>query len=520
MSAALSPGRRTRSLAWVCGLAAGAIACAAPAPTRERALIDLADRWAPRDSIASASPASGSAASTLPASASSARTASASSWPASSSPTSAPTTDAAALFAGETQLERGRLVALVLERNPNLAAAHQAFRAALARPAQARSLDDPMLGVGAAPLSFGSRKVDPAGRIDLAQRLPFPGKLRLRGEAALAEAEAAGGDLESLRLELALAASKLYADHHLAARALAINREHVAVLEDLHSVALARYAAGEDSKASALSAELALARALYAQDALATEARLVVARLNALLHRPAELPLPPAAASDRFQTFEAVVEAPHESTLDTTALAGPDTTTHAALTPAPDDAPPARPELLAARAREQAALARVALARREFLPDVTLVGAYDRLWQESPLAPFVGVQLNVPLQRGRRRAALDESMALLDASRHQREGLEDALRLALESARQELAQAYQAERLVRDRLLPAAQDQVATARTAYAAGSGAFRELLAALGELHEIELAHAETTTRIDQKQAELERALGRVPGLRGERR
>ncbi len=403
----------------------------------------------------------------------------------------APDTDDA-LFAGAEHLDRSRLVTAVLERNPNLAVARQTWRAALARYPQATSLEDPMLGFGLAPLSIGSNRVDAGTRIDLSQRLPFPGKRRLRGEAALAEAEAAGEDWETLRLELATLACRLFDEWVLAARALEINSLHVVLVEESLRMALARYAAGEESKSAVLEAELAVSRSLYERVALESEAALVAQRINTLLHRPADRPIPKAPAG---------VEPPDDP---------PESAEHLVAR-----ALAARPELGAADARSRAAQARVDLASREFLPDFTLMGAYDRIWQEDALQPFVGVQFNVPLAIGRRRAALEQSRAELEGSEHQRTALEDDVRLSVASAALRLSQARAAEAIVRDRLLPAAGEQVETARTSYAAGRSTIPVLIDSLKELHELELAHHRARAEIAIRRAELDRALGRIPGL-----
>lgn len=397
-----------------------------------------------------------------------------------------------ALFSDDDTLERRVLVETVLERNPNIAVARQARRAAVARYPQATSLDDPMLGIGVAPLSFGSHQVDGASRFDLSQRFPFPGKRRLRGEAALAEAEAAGEDLESLRLELATLACQLFDDYVFAARALEINEEHATLLAESQRSALARYAAGQDSKQSVLQAEMAVTRASYERTELESQASLIVRRINALLHRPADGSLPAAPG-------ELVIPAGPVDPVD-------------ALV---EKALAERPELGAASARTDAAQARVALAAREFLPDFTLIGAYDRLWQESALQPFVGVQLNIPLAVGRRKAALEESRAELEGTRQRRLALEDDVRLAVESAALRLQQSRKAELLVRDRLLPAAAEQIEAARSAYATGVSTFLVLIDALREYHEIELGHQQALAQIGRNRAELDRALGRIPGL-----
>src|SRR4030095_692767 len=100
-------------------------------------------------------------------------------------------------LAGAPTLSRAALVASVLERNPGLEAARATWQAALARYPQEVSLPDPGFGYGVRPRSFSSDEVNPAQDFELSQAFPFPGKRGLRGEAALASADAAGEGVAS-----------------------------------------------------------------------------------------------------------------------------------------------------------------------------------------------------------------------------------------------------------------------------------------------------------------------------------
>ena len=84
-------------------------------------------------------------------------------------------------LAGKPVLERSSLIEAVLERNPSLAAARQAWRAAAEGIPQASSLDDPMASFSLAPLSIASSDARFGDVLRLGQRIPFPGTLRLRG---------------------------------------------------------------------------------------------------------------------------------------------------------------------------------------------------------------------------------------------------------------------------------------------------------------------------------------------------
>src|SRR6266545_3951502 len=199
--------------------------------------------------------------------------------------------DGRALFAGATTLERAAVVEAVLARNPDVEAARQAWRAALAGFPQAAALDDPMLSYSFAPLSIAS-DARFGQRVELAQMLPFPGKKRLAGEVALAEAEAARGSFEAVRLELALMASNLYDDLYVAARAIDVNRQHQELLAKLKKSAEAQYAAGRATQQDPLQAEVELVYLERDRVVLETDRDVVIAQLNGLLHRRPEAPLP------------------------------------------------------------------------------------------------------------------------------------------------------------------------------------------------------------------------------------
>jgi outer membrane protein TolC len=398
----------------------------------------------------------------------------------------------AALFDGAPHLLRGELVQAVLARNPTVRAARHAWRAALARYPQASAFEDPMLGATLAPRAIGSDEVDDGYRFDLAQRLPFPGKLRLRGEAALGEADAAAHDHAAVRLRLAAMASLLFDDYALAARSLAINASHLALLEEFQRIATARYEAGEASQQDPIQAEVERIDAEHREVVLQTQLRVIAEQINALLHRSPDQGLPPPQGDAALpggaggEPAELVARALELS-----------------------------PELRAAGARVAAEEARVALARREYFPDFTLTGAYDRIWQEEDLQPSVGLQMNVPLQLGRRIAAVEEAEARLAQAHSERAAVEVEVRLAVQTGADRMAEARHLAHLVRDRMLPAARDQVEAARAGFETGRNDFLVLIDAERNLLDAELGHAEAQAELGRRRAELDRAVGRVAGL-----
>jgi outer membrane protein TolC len=395
-------------------------------------------------------------------------------------------------FARAPQLERETLVQAVLRRNPSLGAAREAWRAMLERYPQETSLDDPSAGFGVAPRSIGSSAVRDGYKGELAQRLPFPGKLSLRGEVALASAEAAGHDYEALRRRLAETASLLFDDYYLVARAIELNDSHVLLLGELREIAMARYAAGEAAQQDPLQAEVEHAHRLHDGAILRSEQRITAARIDALLHRRGEAPLPPPPAR---------LDPPAIEPLEADALV--------------ERALRERPELRAADARVRSRRSGVALARREFLPDVTLVGAWEGLMQESQLRPVVGLSIDLPIRIARRRAALAEAQAEHSRATSERAALEDEVRFEVTSAVLRVEESRHVLHLLDNRLLPAARDRVEAARAGFETGRNGFDALIGAERQLRDAELDREAAVADLSRRHAELQRAIGALPGL-----
>lgn len=411
-------------------------------------------------------------------------------WRAAAAP--APARAGEALFAGADLLGREALVAEVLRRNPTLASAREAWRAALARYPQRKALEDPAIAVGIAPASYASRSVRDAYSVELSQALPFPGKLALRGDAALSEAEATAGDHASVRLRLAAMASALYDEYWLAARSVEITQRHLELVRELHVAALASYASGAGSQQDPLRAELEEAELLHQQVEQETSGRVAANQLAALLHGVdgARLPPPPVALPP--------LDAPELDDAD-----------------ALERAISGRPELQAADARVRAREADVGLARREFFPDFKLVGAYDAMWDVDEMRPFVGLEMNVPIQLGRRRAALEQASAELRQARRERERLADEIGAEARSAQERLHEAHHLLGITRDRMLPAAKDRLAAARAGYEAGTADFRDLVEAERALRSAELEDQRAQAELSRRAADLLAAIGVAPGV-----
>jgi outer membrane protein TolC len=398
-------------------------------------------------------------------------------------------------WAMDVPLDRETLVRAVLSRNPSLEAARQAWRAALSAHPQARSLEDTMASYSLAPLSIGSDAVPFGQVVRIEQRFPTPGKFRFAGEVALAEAEAKQSSYESVRLTLALMASSLFDEYYRVARLLELNDEHRQLIEDIKSSAMVQYEAGRVSQQDPLQAEVELAHIIHQRVMLESERQVIAAQINGLLHQRPELPLPAPPERIEPRAFDvSSTETLQQQALET------------------------RPELDAARSQLQGADSAVGLAKRNYSPEIGLMGEYNSMWAETQHQWMAGVSLNLPLQIRSRKGAVDEAEARAEQAAAELSTKRDEVRVEVDQARQRLLEAQHILQLYQERLIPAARAQIDAAEFGYETGRSSFQALIDAERSLRTLQIEYEDSLASLGQRAAELDRARGVVPGIRAE--
>lgn len=391
-------------------------------------------------------------------------------------------------FAQANELGIEDLVQQVLTRNPTLAQMAAAWQAASARHPQVTSLEDPMFGGTIGPASIGSREVDFAYRLEVSQKLPFHGKLGLRGQAASAEAAAAGNDLEDMRLQMIEAAKTAFYDYYLVSRALEVNEENLQRLREGKQNAETRVRNGQAPQQDLLQAEVEIGKQQERELTLRRMKEVSVARINTLMHLPPDSPLPPAPKQLKISD-----ELPTAAALRATAISR-------------------RPDLQALAARLEAEQAALGLAEREYYPDFEVMAAYDAFWQpgERDLRPMLGLRMNLPVQKSRRAGAVSEAMAKLAQRRAELDRLTDQVNYQVQEAHAQVTESDKVVRLYEGTILPAAEANVKEALTAYATGKVPFLSLVEAQRNLVMLRDRHNEAVADFFRRRATLERAVG----------
>jgi outer membrane protein TolC len=95
--------------------------------------------------------------------------------------------------------------------------------------------------------------------------------------------------------------------------------------------------------------------------------------------------------------------------------------------------------------------------------------------------------------------------------------LEASARTQVYVSLKRLAESRTVLRLYEERLLPVARDQIDAARAGFTASRNPFMAVIEAERNLRAVELDYQMARAECDRRHAELERALGRIPGLDG---
>ncbi len=392
-----------------------------------------------------------------------------------------------AAFAGKKELAVDDLVQEVLARNPSLPEMVAAWQAAQARYPQVTSLDDPLFGTNLAPAAFS--RVGNGYRLELFQRYQWPGKLRLRGEVAQAEANAAGRDVENIRQQLIESARDAFYDYYLTFRALEVNAEALRLLREFKQNADARYKTGQVSAQDPLQAEVEIGRLRERDILLEKQRQVAIARINTLLQLPPTLPLPPPPKEIQVEG-----ELPDPKELLAQALNQ-------------------RLDLLKLADQIKAAKAAVKLAYKEYYPDIDAMAAYDSFWDNPLQRAQVAMRFNLPVRLGKRHGAVVEAESRLAELKAQYARQTSQAGFEVQQAYEQWRESLRTIRLLDKEVLPAARQNVKAAQPAYMTGRIPLFTLIEVQRNLVDLQDRYYQATAEFFRRRTALQRSLTGTP-------
>ena len=195
------------------------------------------------------------------------------------------------------------LVREALRKNPAIQSALHSVEAQRRRVPQAKTLPDPTAGVSwmgnIRPFSVQTGDPSSYRGVEAMQMLPYPGKLKLRGEIASKEADAGSSDLEAVRRRVTADVKTAYFEYWFYDKALQTTLKDKDLLTKLSQIAEARYRVGKGIQQDVLRSQVEISLLLQRLTVLQQQRNTAQARLNTLLARSPEEPLPPADNIER-----------------------------------------------------------------------------------------------------------------------------------------------------------------------------------------------------------------------------
>ena len=176
----------------------------------------------------------------------------------------------------------------------------------------------------------------------------------------------------------------------------------------------------------------------------------------------------------------------------------------------------AHPEIRALDARIGSQMAQVTVAEKAFWPDLRFTAGYNSLWDEADKRPIIGISINVPLNRSKRKAEVDRANWEVRRSESRLANQRAQLLGELGRARAEVVESIESVKLYENSLLPLADEFLDAALADYQSGAGDFLSVIAA--EKHRLTAAEELERNRADyiRRSAELDRWAGRtISGL-----
>ena len=392
--------------------------------------------------------------------------------------------------AQRARISLGEVTSIVLANNSTIQQALRKWSAAKARVTQESAWDDLKVGgssraarfVDIAPNSFTDQTVS------VEQIIPLTGKNLARARAAAADAGASYEQARREQLDVLAQTRTSYFRLLNANAQLELNRKNLTSLRQIAEVSRSRYEVGKASAAEPLEGEVEASKLLESEQDILRNISAEQSQLNVLMNRDAFAPL------GRPEQTKVKSTVPSMEQARALALAN-------------------RPEIKIAQAKIDMEKSRLALARRNWIPDPAVTVQAQRYNDSRQAASELdaGVSFTVPwVNPGKYSAAVREAKESLAAAEH---GLDQTNAESLGLLRNALQKVHTAKHhveLFREKLVPQARQAFEANQFAYETGKASFLEWITAQRNLRDLEAMGQQHVADYYAALAELEAVVG----------
>jgi outer membrane protein TolC len=343
------------------------------------------------------------------------------------------------------------LTAEAIKNNPEILAAQKRYEAARQRPTQESSLPDPMVSLGynsvGNPLPGAGLGREPQANagVMVSQEVPFPGKLKLKGEMAFKEAQAEFQQYQAVQLGVVSRLKQAYYRLQYSYEALDLLAHHRELFEALLQMAVDRYSAGVAAQADVFRAQTQISILETRLVRLERERRSREAEIDAILNRAVGTP---AGRPEESK--------PKEST--------------ATLEDLLASARRNSPMLVRGQKMIERSELAVNLAKKEYDPAFTLNAGYYSMGSMGSMYEL-RADVKVPLYFWRKQSAGVAEQAIgLSQARHDYEAVDQSLRFQIQDAFLSAQASAKLMKIYAQTVAPQASLELESSLLAYGAG--------------------------------------------------
>lgn len=366
------------------------------------------------------------------------------------------------LHGADTATSLSTLLNEASRNNPDIIAALRGWQAAAQVPTQVSTLPDPQVTVQSfsvgSPRPFAGFSHSEFAYIGfgISQDLPYPGKLKLKGEAAQQDAAVAREKLETAKRTIVQQVKETYFQIAYVQETLAVLERNGRLLEQIERIVDARYQVGQGNQQDVLKAQVERTKLLreiaHHHELMGTQQALLIKLLNRPPGSP-EITTEPLVETPLRYTSEELLERVRDQ----------------------------NPEVAVQREMVKRQSVQIEIARKDRYPDFGAQFMWQRTGLDFPSYYMFTFSASLPIYRRRKlNPELTQAVEELNRSRREYEGQVQSAYFDVRNQYITAQTASQILNIYRDGLIPQALATYQAGLASYQAGRLDFETLLSA----------------------------------------
>ncbi len=387
------------------------------------------------------------------------------------------------------------LISIAFKNNPALSAAKNRWKAVIEKYPQVTSYDDPVFKYTYFVRKIETRVGPQRQKIGISQKIPFPGKLSLKGEIVSKEAEIAKLDFEKKARDIVTELKTAYFELVYIEKAIEITKHNQKLAEHLSKISTTEYSMDGTTMTDVFKAQSQLSQLVYDLVLLEEFRTTEVTKINSILN---------SKPDEKTEILCNIKFVPVPIKLDDLYKIAREN----------------RQEITQAGVEIKKNEKKLELAKMVYYPDFQLNLGYTDVGDRSDMlvdnngrdAVSVGFNINIPIWYEKNRSTVNEARSMLAASRFRKKHVENETFAKVKEIYFKMENSRRLVVLYEGSLIPQAKQSMETAEAWFKEKKGSFSGILEMRSVWLNFNLAMERALSDYYQKLAQLEQWEGKV--------